>query len=269
MKTRIVATFLISAVIYGCSTLNPYKQTNKEYKRQARVFAKSISKLPERSIIGKPAEFEVGTVNFNLRKPNFVIIHHTAQNACEKTLTTFTVKKSQVSAHYVICKDGTVHHMLNDYLRAWHGGVAKWGSVTDINSVSIGIELDNNGNEAFPEEQIKSLTLLLSKLKKDYNIPTANFIGHSDIAPSRKVDPSIFFPWKKLSEYGFGNWPDVILDTVPAGFNTVQSLRLIGYDTKDSVAAIKAFKLHFIQKDTGSSADDSTKRVLNNLLRKW
>lgn len=268
MKKLVIPALLWSALIYSCST-NPYKSTNKEYRRQAKAFAKSISQLPDRSTIGKPAEYPVCTVNFNLRKPNFVIIHHTAQNACEKTLSTFINKKTQVSAHYVVCKDGTVHHMLNDYLRAWHGGVAKWGSITDINSVSIGIELDNNGAEAFPEEQISSLILLLSKLKKDYNIPTGNFIGHSDIAPSRKVDPSVYFPWKKLSEYGLGNWQDAVLDSVPAGFNSVQSLRLLGYDTKDSVAAIKAFKLHFMQKDVNEVADDSTKRVLNNLLRKF
>jgi len=265
---KVIIPIIISAIIYSCSS-NPYSPANKEYKKQAKAFAKSIQNVPAISEIGKPAVYPVGTVNFNLRKPNYVIIHHTAQDACEKTITTFTTKKSQVSAHYVICKDGTVHHMLNDYLRAWHGGVAKWGTVSDINSVSIGIELDNNGNEPFTDDQIKSLTLLLTKLKKDYNIPTSNFIGHSDIAPSRKVDPSAYFPWKKLSEFGFGNWPDAILDTVPAGFNAVQSLRLIGYDTKDSVAAIKAFKLHFIQKDITPVMDDSTKMILNNLIRKY
>ena len=125
MKNLIQSAFFISVLAIGCST-NPYKATNKVYKKQAKAFAKTIKELPAISEIGKQADYPVGTINFNLRKPNYVIIHHTAQNACEQTLKTFTLSKTQVSAHYVICKDGTVHHMLNDYLRAWHGGIAKW-----------------------------------------------------------------------------------------------------------------------------------------------
>jgi len=268
MKNLIRSLVLVSALAIGCST-NPYKATNKVYKKQAKTFAKTIRELPAVSEIGKPAAYPVGTINFNLRKPNYVIIHHTAQNACEQTLKTFTLSKTQVSAHYVICKDGTVHHMLNDYLRAWHGGVAKWGSLTDINSASIGIELDNNGKEPFPDAQLNSLLILLSKLKKDYNVPTANFIGHSDIAPLRKQDPSVFFPWEKLAQRGFGNWQDSILDTIPTGFNSVQALRVIGYDTKDSIAAIKAFKLHFIRNDLSPALRVEDKEVLNNLVKKY
>jgi N-acetylmuramoyl-L-alanine amidase len=89
---------------------------------------------------------------------------------------------------------------------------------------------------------------LLSKLKKEYNIPTQNIIGHSDIAPSRKNDPSALFPWNTLAENGFGLWKDDILQTAPLDFNSEQALRIIGYDTQNLPAAIKAFKLHFIQK---------------------
>jgi N-acetylmuramoyl-L-alanine amidase len=96
-----------------------------------------------------------------MRKPNFVVIHHTAQNSCDQTLKTFTLARTQVSAHYVICKDGTIHHMLNDYLRAWHGGVSRWGSTTDLNSSSIGIEIDNNGFDVFSDAQVNSLLQLL------------------------------------------------------------------------------------------------------------
>ena len=97
----------------------------------------------------------VGTTNLSMRRANFVIIHHTAQNSCEQTLQTFTLPRTQVSAHYVICKDGTVHHMLNDLLRAHHAGVSKWGNTTDLNSSSIGIELDNNGFEPFSEALLR------------------------------------------------------------------------------------------------------------------
>jgi N-acetylmuramoyl-L-alanine amidase len=211
----------------------------------------------------------VGTTNFGMRKPSFVIIHHTAQNACDSTLRTFTLPRTQVSAHYVICKDGTIHHMLNDYLRAWHAGIGKWGNLTDVNSSSIGIELDNNGFEPFTEAQIKSLLLVLKKLKKDNNIPTANFIGHSDIAPKRKVDPNKYFPWQLLSQNGFGNWYDTTNVKVPADFNALQSLRIIGYDTKDSVAAIKAFKLHFVQQDSIPKLSEGDKKIIYDLSKRY
>ena len=91
------------------------------------------------------------------------------------------------------------------------------GSVTDMNSCSIGIEIDNNGNEPFTAPQIKSLLLLLTQLKKNYGIPQANFIGHQDFAPKRKPDPGPFFPWKILAQHGFGYWSDDILELPPDG----------------------------------------------------
>jgi len=139
-RLRTTYLFLVASSIFylNCNS-GPYGATNKSYKKQAKEFANIIKKAPLKDSIATGPW--VGTTNFNLRKPNFVIIHHTAQNSCEATLRTFTSPRSPVSAHYVICKDGTIHHMLNDYLRAWHGGVARWGNATDINSSSIGIEL--------------------------------------------------------------------------------------------------------------------------------
>ncbi|HVE61923.1 MAG TPA: N-acetylmuramoyl-L-alanine amidase, partial [Chitinophagaceae bacterium] len=186
-------------------TPRPYASANKSYKKQAKALGKELRRNPSGQTMATATAW-VGTTNFNLRKPNIVVIHHTAQNSCEQTLKTFTTERTQVSAHYVICKDGTVHHMLNDYLRAWHGGVGKWGNINDINSSSIGIEIDNNGFETFTAPQISSLLILLDTLKKKYFIPTANFIGHADMAPGRKVDPNVNFPWKNLSEKGFGLW---------------------------------------------------------------
>ena len=257
-------------LLAGC-TANKYAITNKSYKQQAKAYAKIIAEVPPVTpgFTTQDQQNWVGTVNFNLRKPNYVIIHHTAQNSTEQTLKTFTLVRTQVSAHYVIGRDGKVYHMLNDYLRAWQAGNARWGSNTDINSNSIGIELDNNGFEPFPQPQINSLLLLLATLKKDYNIPTANFISHADIAPTRKNDPSKYFPWKTLADHGFGNWYDLVLDTVPPNFNAVQALRIVGYDTRDSVAAIKAFKLHFTPQDSTRMFTDSSKMILNNLIKKF
>lgn len=261
----------LAAAFYSCSP-NPYAATNKVYKRQSRTYAKGLSGVPPVLSLDSilTPKYAVGTVNFDLRKPNFVIIHHTAQNSCEQTLKTFTLERSKVSAHYVICKDGTVHHMLNDYLRAWQAGISKWGNATDINSSSIGIELDNNGFEAFPEPQLVSLLKLLDTLKSKYAIPTANFIGHSDIAPKRKVDPNVFFPWQRLSQRGFGNWYDDTTNVVlPPTFDPLLALRLVGYDLADTTAAIRAFKRHFMLDTLGRTLLAPDEKVLYQLMKKF
>jgi N-acetylmuramoyl-L-alanine amidase len=269
MKALTSFTTLL-VLLTGCHP-NPYKTTNKAYKDQARDYARIIrqSPLPAGTDSVPAAPYWVGTTNFNLRKPNFVIIHHTAQNSCPQTLKTFTVVSTQVSAHYVICKDGTVHHMLNDYLRAWQAGVSKWGNITDINSISIGIELDNNGAEPFPDTQITSLLHLLTTLKTTYNIPAANFIGHGDIAPTRKNDPNASFPWRSLADRGFGLWyGDTTNLSVPDNFSSLTALRLIGYDVRDSSAAALAFKRHF-EQDTLRSWGDPEKKILYTLYSKY
>ncbi len=246
----------------------PEKSMDTLYLKQLLTFKDSISKMGAEPLQNGITSEWVGTVNFNLRKPNFIIIHHTAQDSLKQTLKTFTLSRTQVSAHYVIAQDGRVVHMLNDYLRAWHAGNASWGRNTDINSASIGIELDNNGKQEFSELQIKSLLALLTKLKKDYNIPTQNIIGHSDIAPTRKQDPSAFFPWKTLASMGFGIWPDELLETAPANFNTEQALRIIGYNTQNLPAAISAFKLHYIQIEVDPILDAKTINTIYNIYKK-
>ncbi len=259
---------LLLAGIYALSSCssNPYRISNKVYKKHTREFAETLRKTP----VNPGGQDFVGTVNFGIRKPNLVVIHHTAQNSTEQTLKTFTTERTQVSAHYVIGRDGQVYHMLNDYLRAWHGGVGKWGNTTDVNSSSIGIELDNNGFETFDPRQIDNLIILLDTLKRVYNIPTANFIGHSDIAPGRKVDPNINFPWKTLAEKGFGLWPDeYLIDSVPDTFKPLEALRIIGYDIQNPENAIKSFQLHFVQKEVTGILRDDEKKILFNLYKKY
>jgi N-acetylmuramoyl-L-alanine amidase len=261
--------FVLAAFVWisGCHP-KPYAASNKAYKKQAKELSEVIKQVPVKDSFSTSPW--VGTTNFNLRKPNYVVIHHTAQNSCEQTLKTFTITRTQVSAHYVICKDGTVHHMLNDYLRAWHGGVGKWGNTTDINSSSIGIEIDNNGVDTFTHAQVDRLLQVLSNLKKAYNIPAANFIGHSDIAPTRKVDPNVHFPWKTLADNGFGLWwSDTTGIEVPADFNPLLALRIIGYDMKNPAAAIQAFKRKFLQQDKSAVLTAEDKKVLFTLYRKY
>jgi N-acetylmuramoyl-L-alanine amidase len=260
----IICLFLVVCV--SCAK-RPYASTNKIYKQQTKALAAIIKQYPLEDSF--PNMDFVGTINFNLRKPNFVIIHHTAQNSCEQTLRTFTVTHSQVSAHYVICKDGTIHHMLNDYLRAWQAGISRWGNDRDINSSSIGIELDNNGFEDFTGPQITSLLHLLSALKKQYGIPVANFIGHGDIAPTRKNDPNFRFPWKMLADSGYSYWYDDTTSlALPPTFDDIQALRIIGYDVRDTTAAIIAFKRHWMQ-DTLPGLDSAQFKVLFNVMKKY
>jgi N-acetylmuramoyl-L-alanine amidase len=257
--------FLILAV--ACSP-NPYKATNKSYQQQAKAYAKTLHKMPADNSLDN-APYWVGTTNFNMRKPNFVVIHHTAQNSCEQTLKTFTLPRTQVSAHYVICKDGTIHHMLNDYLRAWHAGNAKWAGNTDLNSGSIGIELDNNGFEYFDDRQMQSLLRLLDTLKNRHNIPVANFIGHGDIAPTRKNDPNWRFPWRLLADKGFGHWyADTTGLQVPTGFDHLLALKVVGFDTKDTSAAILGFKRHWMA-DSTRGMTPVARQVLYALHRKY
>ncbi len=179
----------------ACST-NKYAATNKIYKNQAKGFGNTLTAMPpiNQTIETLPADQQsfIGSVNFGIRKPNFIIIHHTAMTSTDATVKAFINEKSGVSAHYVVGRDGKVVQMVNDYLRANHAGVAKWGNETDLNSCSLGIELDNNGDEPYSDAQMNSLISLLTTLKKKYNIPTSNIIGHSDIAPKRKIDPNKF-----------------------------------------------------------------------------
>jgi N-acetylmuramoyl-L-alanine amidase len=259
--------FVLLFLLAAACNRSPYATTNKQYKKQVKQLSKIVQQAPPADSLNSIGSW-VGTTNFNLRKPNFVIIHHTAQNSCDQTLKTFTTTRTEVSAHYVICRDGTITHMLNDYLRAWHAGAGKWGNLSDINSSSIGIELDNNGSEPFSEIQINNLLLLLENLKRAYNIPAANFIGHADIAPTRKVDPSRFFPWKQLADKGFGTWYGDTTAVKPnPGFNNFDALRIIGYDVKDTTAAIRSFRLHFLQ-DTIAVIDEPAQKILFSLYSK-
>jgi N-acetylmuramoyl-L-alanine amidase len=278
-----IIVFLLCSVFYSCST-NKYAKTNKVYTQNVKEMAEVIQEplppptLPPEApspkvfvagVEGKRDDLDwVGTVNFNLRRPDFVIIHHTAQDSTEQTIRTFTLTHTQVSAHYVIGRDGKTYQMLNDYLRAWHAGDGRWGKVRDMNSHSIGIELDNNGFEPFSPVQINSLLRLLDTLKTNYKIPTANFIGHSDISPTRKQDPSVHFPWKILADNGFGLWPDEMLVEPPENFDPIMALRVIGYDTRNVPAAIIAFKRHFIQSDISRDLTPYDLKVLYNIFLK-
>ena len=274
MHSKLLSSSLVffSCFLFSCSP-KPYSVTNKVYVKQTKAFAKKITAMQKNTIVAdslKTSTYEAYTTNFGMRKPNIVVIHYTAQNSCEQTLQTFTKPATQVSAHYVICKDGTLHHMLNDYFRAWHAGVGKWGNNTDVNSSSIGIEIDNNGVDSFSTAQINTLVGVLTFIKKEYNIPTENFIGHSDVAPARKIDPGLLFPWKALSEKGFGWWyNDTTGVSVPSDFNAKNALKIIGYDVRNLPNAIGAFKRHFLNTANDLMFTKPEEKVLYAVMLKF
>ena len=109
---------------------------------------------------------------------------------------------SEVSAHYLISADGRIMQMVPEDSRAWHAGAGSWAGFDDINSRSIGIELDNRGVEPFAEPQMHALETLLPGIMTRWNIPREGVIGHSDMAPGRKVDPGPRFDWARLARQG-------------------------------------------------------------------
>ena len=140
----------------------------------------------------------------------FIIIHYTGMQSEIESLKRLSRRSSKVSCHYLINRKGRVIQLVKDKNIAWHAGKSKWKKFTNLNTNSIGIELVNKGHQfgyqKFTKEQIKSLIILGKQLKKKYKIKTHNFLGHSDIAPLRKVDPGEKFPWKKLSKFKLGKW---------------------------------------------------------------
>ena len=221
--------------------------------------------VPQRA--GIPTTW-LGSPNFNERKPNFVVLHHTSDDNVEQALRTLAGPLRSVSAHYLIGRDGAIIQLVDERARAWHAGESKWGADTDLNSASLGIELDNNGHEAFSDAQIAALLALLTDIKERYRIPSANFLGHADVAPRRKTDPSRFFPWKLLADKGFGLWCDPPFAEVPPTFEATLALRALGYDTGDVGAAIRAFKLHYMPGESSPELTDQGQALLYCLYQK-
>jgi N-acetylmuramoyl-L-alanine amidase len=156
-------------------------------------------------------------------------------------------------------------------LRAWHAGEGRWGTITDVNSASIGIELDNDGNSSFAPAQIASLLRLLTDLTGRLHVARTQVIGHEDLAPTRKADPGALFPWQQLADAGFGLWPRAPLLDPPAGFDPWLALAAIGYPPDDQAAVVRAFHHHYRGAASGNLNDDALDaddlRILYTLTR--
>jgi len=136
-----------------------------------------------------------------------VVIHYTAMTSARDAAETLCNPETEVSAHYLIAQDGEVLSLVPEALRAWHAGAGAWGGVTDVNSRSIGIELSNSGFTPFAAAQMDALTDLLQGIKARWDIRPERVIGHSDMAPGRKIDPGARFDWRRLALEGLSVWP--------------------------------------------------------------
>lgn len=153
-------------------------------------------------------------INRDFSSPNYAqrtkeieyIVVHFTEMTFEEALAKLIDKNAEVSAHYLIKEDGEIFQLVNDEHIAWHAGKSSWHEAEALNQNSIGIEIDNLGDREFTEKQMKACIELSQTLMKKYKIPVENFIGHSDIAPSRKIDPGIFFNWKLCAKNGLGIW---------------------------------------------------------------
>jgi N-acetylmuramoyl-L-alanine amidase len=229
------------------------------------------------------------TPNFDQRRgpPDMVVLHYTGMRTGSEALERMCDPEAKVSAHYMIEEDGRIYQLAPEERRAWHAGVSFWKGERDINSVSIGIELVNPGHELgyqdFPEMQIEALIGLLDAIRGRWTIPNARILGHSDVAPERKIDPGEKFPWKRLALDGHGLWvePDpapgapLSLGDEGAGVFALQAgLTRLGYDSAPSGqydaetrTVIEAFQRHWRPERVDGVADGETRARLVRLLR--
>ena len=210
----------------------------------------------------------VPSKNFDERRPVVIVLHYTEQDSVEQSLDTLRSRNSggRVSSHYLLGKDGKIYQLVSDAKRAWHAGAGRWGAITDVNNASIGIEIDNDGKSPFPDAQIDSLIVLLRDLTTRLRIPPTQIIGHSDLAPTRKIDPGPLFPWKRLHDAGFGLWPADATQDPPAGFEPWLALRAIGDSTDNRADTVRAFH-HRFRGMEGTELDAQDLRILHALTR--
>ena len=203
--------------------------------------------------------FEKKKRKFNQIK--FIIFHYTGMKNEKTALNKLTNFNSRVSCHYFITYSGEIINLVPDLYISWHAGKSKWRKIKSLNNNSIGIEIANQGHnikyENFKKEQVKSILLSVSKLKKKYNIKKSNILGHSDISPDRKKDPGEKFPWKLMYEKKLSIWHNIkntILRksrnkkcTENEKKNFFKNLREIGYNSNNKILLIKAFQRRFRQ----------------------
>ena len=139
---------------------------------------------------------------------DLIVLHYTAMPDAESALTRLCDPECEVSCHYLIARDGALYRLVDEEKRAWHAGEGAWAGQGDVNSRSIGIELDNDGASPFDEALMTSLEALLVDLMERHDLPAKAVIGHSDMSPARKQDPGRRFDWQRLAAENLSVWPE-------------------------------------------------------------
>ncbi|WP_367189552.1 N-acetylmuramoyl-L-alanine amidase [Burkholderia sp. Ed8] len=228
----------------------------------------------------------------------FLVMHYTESDEA-KSLRTLT--GDSVSVHYVVPPQPriergmpVVYQLVPEAQRAWHAGVSEWQGTTELNAVSIGIENVNRGPldpqnrtwQPYPPEQVVALIDLSKDIVARYGIPPTRVVGHSDIAPQRKIDPGPLFPWHALAQAGVGAWPDEATVAARLGGRDprapvdVRELQLklarYGYDVPtDGMLDVRtrrvfaAFQMHFRPSDYAGNPDAETDAIAQALLDKY
>lgn len=211
--------------------------------------------------------------NFGERKngltPSMIILHYTGMKSAEEALERLCDPASEVSAHYLVEENGSVHNLVDEDQRAWHAGASFWDGESDINSASIGIEIVSPGHEfgyrPFPKKQLKAVKTLCREIMARHKIKADNVLAHSDIAPGRKSDPGELFPWAEFAAEGIGLWPnpneydyqnaqDILLDLE----RFYQLLYNLGYNPEGPIEdVVIAFHRHFYPEKFESGNDPS------------
>lgn len=218
---------------------------------------------------------EVSSPNHNERTLpiSMVVLHYTEMKPVETALARMCDPAVSVSAHYCITEEGEVIRLVPEDRRAWHAGASYWRGIPDVNSASIGIELDHPGHglgyRAFTDAQIDALIPLLARIVKQYDIPRANVVGHSDVAPMRKVDPGELFPWHRLAEVKLCLPRPTCLAAGDPFHNDgafYLGLERFGYDITDQAKAVEAFERRWRPERITGVPDGEVAAILWQLL---
>ncbi|KLE32420.1 N-acetylmuramoyl-L-alanine amidase [Aurantiacibacter luteus] len=202
-----------------------------------------------------------------------VVLHYTEMQPVETAIARMCDPEAKVSAHYCISEAGEVVRLVPEDKRAWHAGLSYWRGHRDVNSASIGIELDHpghaNGYRAFSDAQFEALVPLLARIVKRHDIPRANVVGHSDVAPARKIDPGEMFPWDRLAEYKLCLPRPEKLERGDPFDNDASfylALERFGYDITDGHKAVEAFQRRWRPERIDGEIDGEIRAILFQLL---
>jgi len=217
----------------------------------------------------------VPSPNFNDRAlpVTMLVLHYTEMKPVETALDRLTDEEAGVSAHYLISEEGEVMQLVSEEKRAWHAGASYWRGTKDVNSASIGIELDHPGHaggyRGFEDAQFEALLPLVARIVEKYDIPRANVVGHSDVAPLRKIDPGELFPWDRLARYGLCLERPAKLEQVDPFHNEgafILALERFGYDITEGRKAIEAFERRWRPEKIEGKPDAQLGAILWHLL---